>query len=64
MGVEWLEVTSGEEEDAAAEARTVGGTAGFLVGAEEEGLEDDKEFKEGVWGGFRDLFGRYCSGRP
>jgi hypothetical protein len=52
MGVEWLEVTSGEEEDAAAEARTVGGTAGFLVGAEEEGLEDDKEFKEGVWGGF------------
>lgn len=34
VGVEGSQITGGKEEEAATEANTVGGAAGFLVGAE------------------------------
>jgi hypothetical protein len=52
MGIEGLEVPSGKEEETVAKAHVVGGAAGFLVGAEKEGLEEDNEFEEGIWAGF------------
>jgi hypothetical protein len=70
MGIEWLEVPSGEEKEAAAKARTVGGAAGFLVGAEKEGLEENEELEEGVWRGFvcgvgvEEVIRGWASGRP